>query len=140
MSVEVKVPAVGESISSGVVSVWHKKSGDFVNAGDALFTLETDKVSTEIAAESAGLLETLVPEGKEVKIGETVATIDTSKSAGAAPSAPKGSAPAAPARSGDGSGVMSPAVRRIVEEEQVDAGTVKGTGKGGRVTKGDLLQ
>src|SRR6185295_4965040 len=62
MPIEVKVPAVGESISSGVVSVWHKKSGEFVNAGDALFTLETDKVSTEIVAEKAGLLETLVPE------------------------------------------------------------------------------
>src|SRR2546421_7419969 len=81
MAVEVKIPAVGESISSGIVSVWHKKSGDFVNAGDALFTLETDKVSTEIAAEKPGLLETLVPEGQEVKIGEVVATIDDSKSA-----------------------------------------------------------
>ena len=81
MSIEVKIPAVGESITSGVVSVWHKKSGDFVNAGDALFTLETDKVSTEIVAEKAGVLETSVPEGKEVKIGEVVATIDDSKSA-----------------------------------------------------------
>src|SRR6202043_511396 len=84
MAIEVKIPAVGESISSGVVSVWHKKSGDFVNAGDALFTLETDKVSTEIAAEKPGVLETLVPEGQEVKIGEVVATIDDSKSAPAA--------------------------------------------------------
>src|SRR4051812_20500503 len=82
MSVEVKIPAVGESISSGVVSVWHKKSGDSVNAGDALFTLETDKVSTEIVAETAGVLETLVPEGQEVKIGEVVARIDESKGAG----------------------------------------------------------
>ncbi|HJT45965.1 MAG TPA: biotin/lipoyl-containing protein, partial [Chthoniobacterales bacterium] len=81
MSVEVKIPAVGESISSGVVSVWHKKSGDFVNAGDALFTLETDKVSTEIAAETSGVLDTLVPQGQEVKIGEVVATIDDSKKA-----------------------------------------------------------
>src|ERR1700726_3758724 len=81
MAIEVKIPAVGESISSGVVSVWHKKSGDFVNAGDALFTLETDKVSTEITAEKPGVLETLVPEGQEVKIGEVVATIDESKSA-----------------------------------------------------------
>src|SRR5438094_1370349 len=80
MSVEVKIPAVGESISSGVVSVWHKKSGDLVNEGDALFTLETDKVSTEIVAEKAGVLETLVPEGHEVKIGEVVATIDDTKS------------------------------------------------------------
>src|SRR5438874_4571848 len=81
MAVEVKIPAVGESITSGVVSVWHKKSGDLVNAGDALFTLETDKVSTEIAAETAGVLDTLVPEGREVKIGEVVATIDDSKKA-----------------------------------------------------------
>ena len=81
MSIEVKIPAVGESITSGVVSVWHKKSGDFVNAGEPLFTLETDKVSTEIVAEKAGVLETKVPEGQEVKIGEVVATIDDSKSA-----------------------------------------------------------
>src|ERR1700730_7725068 len=89
MAVEVKIPAVGESISSGVVSVWHKKSGDFVNTGDALFTLETDKVSTEIAAETSGVLDTLVPEGQEVKIGEVVATIDDSKKAPAAAPAEK---------------------------------------------------
>src|SRR6266700_2285240 len=79
MAVEVKIPAVGESITSGVVSAWHKKSGEFVNEGETLFTLETDKVSTEIVAEKAGLLETKVPEGQEVKIGEVVATIDDSK-------------------------------------------------------------
>src|SRR6266851_1115247 len=88
MSIEVKIPAVGESITSGVVSVWHKKSGDFVNTGEALFTLETDKVSTEIVAEKAGVLEALVPEGQEVKIGEIVATIDDSKSAPAQPEPP----------------------------------------------------
>src|SRR5207249_5468777 len=79
MAIEVKIPAVGESITSGVVSIWHKKSGDFVNAGDALFTLETDKVSTEIVAEKGGVLETKVPEGQEVKIGEVVATIEESE-------------------------------------------------------------
>ena len=82
MAIEVKIPAVGESITSGVVSVWHKKSGEFVNEGEPLFTLETDKVSTEIVAEKAGVLETKVPEGKEVKIGEVVATIDDSKQSG----------------------------------------------------------
>src|SRR3984893_12612149 len=81
MAIEVKIPAVGESISSGVVSVWHKKSGDFVNSGDALFTLETDKVSTEIAAETSGVLDTLVPVGQKVKIGEFAATIDDSNKA-----------------------------------------------------------
>src|SRR5437016_10869520 len=89
MAVEVKIPAVGESITSGIVSVWHKKSGDFVNAGDALFTLETDKVSTEIAAETAGVLDTIVPEGQEVKIGEVVATIDDSKKSSEAAPAEK---------------------------------------------------
>ena len=79
MAIEVKIPAVGESITSGVVSAWHKKSGEFVNEGEALFTLETDKVSTEIVAEKAGVLETKVPEGQEVKIGEVVAIIDDSK-------------------------------------------------------------
>ncbi len=142
MSVEVKVPAVGESISSGVVSVWHKKSGDFVNAGDALFTLETDKVSTEIAAETAGTLETLVSEGQEVKIGETVATIDESKKAasggGTAKTAEKTSH--SEKASLTGSAPMSPAVRRVVEEDHVDASGLKGSGKGGRLTKGDVLQ
>ena len=78
MAIEVKIPSVGESITSGVVSAWHKKSGEFVNEGEALFTLETDKVSTEIVAEKAGILETKVPEGQEVKIGEVVAIIDES--------------------------------------------------------------
>jgi 2-oxoglutarate dehydrogenase E2 component (dihydrolipoamide succinyltransferase) len=148
MSIEVKIPAVGESISSGVVSVWHKKSGEYVSAGDALFTLETDKVSTEIVAEKAGLLETKVPEGQEVKIGEVVATIDDSKSAPAKSAAPDGkAAPAAdgakssaePQQRSSTSQLLSPAVRRIVEEEHVDTARVTGTGKGGRLTKADVL-
>src|SRR6201981_4169626 len=96
MSIEVKIPAVGESITSGVVSVWHKKSGDFVDSGDALFTLKTDKVSTEIVAEKAGVLETQVPAGQEVKIGEVVATIDDSKPAPAKTETAAGSSPPAP--------------------------------------------
>ncbi len=145
MSVEVKIPAVGESISSGVVSVWHKKSGDQVNAGDALFTLETDKVSTEIVAENGGVLETLVPEGQEVKIGEVVATIDDSKGAPATIPSPEkkttleqkpvSKRAAQPARSD----VLSPAVRHIVDEQRIDPKSVTGTGKAGRLTKGDVL-
>src|SRR3979409_1662170 len=76
MSTEVKIPAVGESITSGIVSVWHKKSGDEVKAGDALFTLETDKVSTEVMAEKDGVLQHRGAEGAEVKIGEVVAVIE----------------------------------------------------------------
>ena len=152
MAIEVKIPAVGESITSGVVSVWHKKSGDYVNAGDPLFTLETDKVSTEIPAEKAGLLETRVKEGAEVKIGEIVATIDDSKSAPAAPASDTGrtagqkpataseSGPERPAGTGPAdTEPLSPAVRRIVEEQQLEPEKISGTGKGGRLTKGDVL-
>src|SRR4029453_1398463 len=146
MAVEVKIPAVGESITSGVVSVWHKKSGDFVNAGDALFTLETEKVSTEIAAETAGVLDTIANEGQEVKIGEVVATIDDSKKSpdGAKPaekkkSEAKAAAPAKEAEKPTDGEALSPAVRRIVDEENLDPAKISGTGPGGRITKADAL-
>src|SRR5256886_16198738 len=152
MAIEVKIPAVGESITSGIVSVWHKKSGDFVNAGDALFTLETDKVSTEIAAEISGVLDTIVPEGQEVKIGEVVATIDDSKKApaakpaeekAAAKSETKTAAPpkekSADAKAASPARTLSPAVRRIVDEEHLNPEKISGTGPGGRLTKADAL-
>src|SRR5437764_15063071 len=156
MAIEVKIPAVGESISSGVVSVWHKKSGDFVNAGDALFTLETNKVCTEIAADTSGVLDTLVSQGQEVKIGEVVATIDDSKKAPASAPAEKKSVgdavDASPARTVPGKPTasptnektadgetLSPAVRRIVDQEQLDPAKISGTGPGGRNTKVNAL-
>src|ERR1041385_4468186 len=144
MSIEVKIPAVGESISSGVVSVWHRKSGDFVKAGEPLFTLETDKVSTEIVAEKDGLLSTNVAEGQEVKIGEVVATIDESASPPVSQPAEEakpdttGSEPVTKTKASD-SESLSPAVRRIVVEEDLDLKKIKGSGKGGRLTKGDVL-
>jgi len=76
MSIEVKVPAVGESITGGVISAWHKNDGETVNSGDVLFTLETDKVATEVTAEKAGILRVKAAEGAEVKIGDVVALID----------------------------------------------------------------
>jgi 2-oxoglutarate dehydrogenase E2 component (dihydrolipoamide succinyltransferase) len=166
MAIEVKIPAVGESITSGVVSAWHKKSGELVNEGEALFTLETDKVSTEIVAEKAGVLETKVPEGQEVKIGEVVAIIDDSKQSVAEKKEekPKKKEPeekkkepegekkvaeekapvAAAADRGEpqptaAAATLSPAVRRIVEEEKLQPEKIRGTGEGGRLTKGDVL-
>jgi 2-oxoglutarate dehydrogenase E2 component (dihydrolipoamide succinyltransferase) len=170
MAIEVKIPAVGESITSGVVSVWHKKSGEFVNEGDALFTLETDKVSTEVVAEKAGLLETKVPEGQEVKIGEIVATIDDSKPPPQEQKPPvekkaekppeekeapeekkkkpepekkapekEGADRGAPQPTAAATAPLSPAVRRVVEEEKLEPAKISGTGKGGRLTKGDVL-
>ena len=158
MIIEVKVPSVGESVTSGVVSAWHKKSGEFVNEGEPLFALETDKVSTDIVAEKSGVLETKVPEGQEVKIGEVVAVIDDSKqdkeekpkkkepeakkkipepekkpavAAGVDRGGPESAPPATS---------LSPGVRRIVEEEKLEPEKISGTGQGGRLTKADVLK
>ncbi len=142
MSTEVPVPAVGESITSGIVSVWHKKSGDQVKAGEALFTLETDKVSTEINAERDGILQTRVAEGAEVKIGDVVAVIEEGSASASKPADVSTAGPAtkksksAPAKQSE---VISPAVRRLVTEKQLDPERITGSGKGGRVTKGDAL-
>lgn len=76
MSLEVRIPSVGESISSGLLAEWHHKDGDQVKSGDVLLTLETDKVSTEIAAEGSGVLRIVVPAGEEVEIGAVVARIE----------------------------------------------------------------
>jgi 2-oxoglutarate dehydrogenase E2 component (dihydrolipoamide succinyltransferase) len=81
MSLEVKIPAVGESVTSGMISAWLKKDGDAVAKGDALLTLETDKVSTEITADAAGTLRIKAQAGAEVKIGEVVATIEAGAAA-----------------------------------------------------------
>ena len=162
MMIEVKIPSVGESVTSGVVSAWHKKSGEFVNEGEPLFALETDKVSTDIVAEKSGVLETKVPEGQEVKIGQVVATIDDSKQQAAERKEEKpkkqseekrkteaelekktASVAAGADRGGPESptppSVLSPAVRRIVEEERLEPEKIRGTGEGGRLTKGDVL-
>ena len=163
MIIEVKVPSVGESVTSGVVSAWHKKSGEFVNEGEPLFALETDKVSTDIVAEKSGVLETKVPEGQEVKIGEVVAVIDDSKQRAkqekeeqpqkAQPEEKKKKTesqkkPEAVAASVDGgrpesttqATTLSPGVRRIVEEEKLEPEKITGTGQGGRLTKADVLK
>src|SRR5712691_3435865 len=163
MIIEVKVPSVGESVTSGVVSAWHKKSGEFVNEGEPLFALETDKVSTDIVAEKSGMLETKVPEGQEVKIGEVIAIIDDSKQGAkqekeeqpqkaqlqekkkktesqkkpeAVPASVDGGRPESTIQAA----TLSPGVRRIVEEEKLEPEKITGTGQGGRLTKSDVLK
>ena len=93
MNIEVKIPAVGESITSGVLSIWHKKEGDSVSRDEFLFTLETDKVSQEVMAADSGVLHIKVSEGQEVKIGQVVAEIApgqaTAPSKAAAPESAK---------------------------------------------------
>ena len=171
MSIEVKIPAVGESITSGVLSTWHKQNGDLVNDGEALFTLETDKISTEVPAVGSGKLRIQVDAGQEVKIGQVVALLEDNVKSPAGSGEPSSSAesadfasPAAnataprsaaatqvpidetvPATSRSGveqerNETLSPAARRIAEEEKVNLSEVMGTGKHGQVTKSDLVQ
>ncbi len=139
--IEVKIPPLGESIVSGVLAKWHVKNGDTVKKDQPLFELETDKITSEGVAESAGVITLKVATGAEVKIGELVATIDTAAVAQASslPSAPVTvTAPAAsPATAA--SKEVSPAVRRVAADTGIDPTTVAGTGKAGRVTKGDML-
>ncbi|MDE1170562.1 MAG: 2-oxoglutarate dehydrogenase complex dihydrolipoyllysine-residue succinyltransferase [Verrucomicrobium sp.] len=98
MAIDVKVPSVGESITTGTLGTWHKKNGDYVRPGDVLFEIETEKVTSEVAAEQAGLLATLVESGATVDVGQVVARIDEKAPAPAeAAPAPKADKPAAKA-------------------------------------------
>jgi 2-oxoglutarate dehydrogenase E2 component (dihydrolipoamide succinyltransferase) len=160
MSIDIKVPAVGESVTEATVGSWLKKSGDFVKRNDVLLTLETDKASVEVVAENEGVLTITVQQGTTVAIGATVGKIEpgaaparsAQPAASAQPTAkaeqpsapiaqptPKSTPAPAPSSSGDASMHLSPAVRRIVDEKHIDPKTVVGTGKDGRLTKKDVL-
>ncbi len=171
MATEVKIPAMGESISSGILASWHVKDGDYVSVGQTLFELETDKITSEGNAEVAGTISLKVQADEEVEIGQVVALIDESATApsgagsesptpeaapqaaaqpkatpepAAAQTPPAAATPApapeaAPAASG-ATPPLSPAPRKIAEETGVDIATISGSGKDGRVTKGDILQ
>ena len=133
---EVKIPPMGESIASGILAKWHVKDGDIVKKDQPLFELETDKITSEGTAESAGKIAFKAAAGDEVKIGQVVATIDSAASSSPVGSPPAGASAAATAAK---STEASPAVRRLAAETNIDPSTVAGTGKAGRVTKGDIL-
>jgi 2-oxoglutarate dehydrogenase E2 component (dihydrolipoamide succinyltransferase) len=144
MSIEIKVPAVGESITSGMLSAWHKQNGDFVQDGEPLYALETDKISTDVPAAGSGRLQIQVEAGQEVQIGQVIGTLDEKGAPKAEPSA--GPAPTATQEAlgkdaeAEAETTLSPAVRRIVEEEHLPVSEVKGTGKHGQLTKADVVQ
>ena len=131
---EVKIPPMGESITSGILAKWHVADGALVKKDQPLFELETDKITSEGLAESAGKIIFKAAAGDEVKIGQIVATIDTAAAGPAGPSAPP-----SPAVAMAKDGAPSPAVRRLAAETGLDPAGIAGTGKAGRVTKGDML-
>jgi 2-oxoglutarate dehydrogenase E2 component (dihydrolipoamide succinyltransferase) len=174
MTIEIKVPSVGESVTEALLAEWFKKDGDSVEKNEPLFVIETDKVTLEVEAEAAGQLKILVGEGETVAIGTVVGKIDTAvandttpktvedpeaeedakppepETEAQPPEAAKETTPAEPAKdtqppeadkeaTAPEAQQLSPAVRRLVAENNLDPAAVKGTGPGGRVTKGDVL-
>ncbi|MFN8643421.1 MAG: 2-oxoglutarate dehydrogenase complex dihydrolipoyllysine-residue succinyltransferase [Candidatus Binatia bacterium] len=145
MAVDVQSPTLGESISDGVIVRWMKRDGETVAADEPLLELETDKASVEIPAPAAGIVALLARAGQTVRVGEVVARIDPSGAgagAAAATTAPAAAPAAAPAQAqgaAESSPPLSPAVRRLVEEKALDPRRISGSGKGGRLTKADVL-
>ena len=155
MALEVKIPEVGESITEGFLAEWSQPDGGMVAVEDPLLVLETDKITMTVNAEHAGKLTIMVAEGETVEVGQVVATIDTDVKDAPAPAKPA-AAPApeavkeppaeaprpavpAPAAAPDHSG-LSPAVQRLVLEHDLDPATIEGSGKGGRILKGDVIR
>ena len=153
MSIEIKIPTIGESITEVTLSSWLKEDGEYVNEGDVICEIESDKATVELPAESSGVLKIMAQEGDELAIGAVIAHLDTD--AKAAPASASGSkeekAPAkeeqpkettkpaaASASSGDKS-YPSPAAKKILDEKGVSASSVQGTGKEGRITKADAM-
>ena len=139
---EVKVPAVGESITEVTVSVWNKKSGDSVKLDEVICELESDKATFELPAEATGILEIVAESGSVVGIGGLLAKITVGAVAAAPVAAPAAVAPAAsaPVVAADSSyatGHPSPAAAKILDEKGIAANAVAGSGVGGRITKED---
>ena len=160
MAIEVKVPSMGESITSGILSAWLVKDGDFVEKDQPIYELETDKITSEATAEVSGVIQFKVDQDAEVDIGSTVATIDDSAKAPTNNEEPKvieaKETPIQPTISdvndapkkeeekkaqevANSEKSLSPASRKHSFETQVDIDKLEGTGKDGRITKGDIL-
>ena len=158
MSSEIRVPTLGESVTEATIAQWYKKPGDAVAMDEPLCELETDKVTIEVPAQSAGVLaEVTVAEGETVEVGALLGSIGEGDGAQASPSqaapqtapqaAPEAAQEAAPIAEATPEAVsvaadtsaLSPAVRRIVEEHGLDPSQISGSGKGGRLTKEDAL-
>ena len=159
MSIEIKIPSVGESVQEAVLAEWFKQDGDTVRKDEPLFVIETDKVTLEVVAEADGILKILVSAGETVAIGTVVGALEPVDTAAAAPEKPKAEtasepeiipapepappaikvpAPAAPAPPADGI-PLAPSVRRLIAEKNLDVSKIQGSAPGGRISKGDVL-
>ena len=136
MPVDVVLPELGESVTDAILIEWLKSDGEAVAVDEPLAVIETDKADVELPAPSAGVLHTLKADGDTIEVGETIATIDEDgKAVSKADVSEKVDSPEEPVEA-DG---LSPAVRRLVTEHDLDPAAITGTGKDGRLTKGDVL-
>ena len=170
MPKEIIIPALGESITSGILSCWKVEEGSYVELDQPIYELETDKITQEGLADASGVIKFLAKEGEEVEIGATIATIDESAETPSATAPPeeekaevsstvketppepqensptsqpveekKAPAPEPVAVSKSLTSTYSPAVRKLLDETGIDPSIIEGTGKDGRITKGDVL-
>ena len=145
--IEVKVPQLSESVAEATLLTWHKKVGEAAARDENLVDVETDKVVLELPAPAAGVITQIMSgDGSTVVAGQVIALIDTEASAGTVATAPAAAAAtvaasttSAAATSSSAAGIAMPAAAKILAENNMSAGTIDGTGKDGRVTKGDAL-
>ncbi|KJJ14398.1 2-oxoglutarate dehydrogenase complex dihydrolipoyllysine-residue succinyltransferase [Pseudomonas aeruginosa] len=146
MAIEIKAPTFPESVADGTVATWHKKPGEAVKRDELIVDIETDKVVIEVLAEADGVLAEIIKnEGDTVLSNELLGKLN--EGGAAAPAAPAAAAPAAapaaqaaaPAAAGGADAILSPAARKLAEEAGIDPNSIAGTGKGGRVTKEDVV-
>ena len=145
--VEMRVPTIGESITEVTLSSWLKENGEFVNLDDPICEFESDKATLEFPAEASGKLIYVASEGDDLEIGALVAKIDTSVQGEASPEPKETKEEAVAAEEPKeaatedsyAKGHPSPAAAKVIREEGIDSGDVKGTGKDGRITKEDAL-
>jgi 2-oxoglutarate dehydrogenase E2 component (dihydrolipoamide succinyltransferase) len=141
MLIEVKVPQLSESVAEATLQKWHKKDGEFVKRDENLVDIETDKVVLETPAPDSGVIVKVIKgDGATVTSNEVIAQIDTEAKAGASAAAPAAAkAEGKPPPKGDGKAPAMPAAQRLAAEKGVDTGAIAGTGRGGRVTKEDVM-
>ena len=143
MTLDITVPELGESVTEATVAKWFKAPGEAVALDEPLVELETDKIALEVNAASAGVLaDIIVAEGEDVAVGAVLGHLAEGTGAvKAAPAEAKAAAPnATPVAAPTDSPVLSPAVRKLIEEHSLDANAIRGSGKDGRILKGDVLK
>ncbi|KAB0549749.1 2-oxoglutarate dehydrogenase complex dihydrolipoyllysine-residue succinyltransferase [Pseudomonas argentinensis] len=145
MAIEIKAPTFPESVADGTVATWHKKPGEAVKRDELIVDIETDKVVIEVLAEADGVVAEIIKnEGDTVLSNEVLGKLTEGGAAAAAPAAAPAQAAAAPAQAaapaaaGDDQ-LLSPAARKLAEENGIDPNSISGSGKGGRVTKEDVV-